>query len=161
MLHVACSWGLWRPRMPAACRRWQALMVVMDNRPFPELRQIVRNMSDDRIWVYAEWVSPRGCILQKNLGLSKSNCILRKGRMGPCITKQSWHGRPSSHSAAHTQVWLLGAQHCQPNPGFSFKRRVLFMSGPGHCLTCCRSTISMPLRRVMHGIRITTTSYTT
>jgi hypothetical protein len=29
----------------------------MDNRPFPDLRHIVRDADDERIQVYAEWVS--------------------------------------------------------------------------------------------------------
>jgi hypothetical protein len=29
----------------------------MDNRPFPDLRHIVRDAADDRIEVFAEWVS--------------------------------------------------------------------------------------------------------
>ncbi|PNH00307.1 hypothetical protein TSOC_013878 [Tetrabaena socialis] len=37
--------------------RWEAMLVVMDNRPFPELRRIVRQLNDSRIWVHAEWVN--------------------------------------------------------------------------------------------------------
>ncbi len=37
--------------------RWEALLLVMDNRPFPELRRIMRDINDSRIWVQAEWVS--------------------------------------------------------------------------------------------------------
>ncbi|EFJ52303.1 hypothetical protein VOLCADRAFT_102964 [Volvox carteri f. nagariensis] len=37
--------------------RWEALLVVMDNRPFPELRRIVRELNDSRIWVQAEWIN--------------------------------------------------------------------------------------------------------
>lgn len=33
------------------------MLLVLDNRPFAELRETVRNTQDDRIWVYAEWVS--------------------------------------------------------------------------------------------------------
>lgn len=29
----------------------------MDNRPFPDLRHIVRDAADERIQVFAEWVS--------------------------------------------------------------------------------------------------------
>lgn len=39
-----------------ACR-WQALLLVMDNRPFPDLRHIVRDAEDERVQVFAEWVS--------------------------------------------------------------------------------------------------------
>jgi hypothetical protein len=41
-----------------ACR-WHALLLVMDNRPFPDLRHIVRDADDERIQVFAEWVSIR------------------------------------------------------------------------------------------------------
>ncbi|KAG2428579.1 hypothetical protein HYH02_014281 [Chlamydomonas schloesseri] len=36
---------------------WEALLIVMDNRPFPELRKIVREANDSRIWVHAEWIN--------------------------------------------------------------------------------------------------------
>lgn len=32
---------------------------MLDNRPFPELRKIVRELNDPRIWVHAEWVRAR------------------------------------------------------------------------------------------------------
>ncbi|KAF6263567.1 hypothetical protein COO60DRAFT_1282230 [Scenedesmus sp. NREL 46B-D3] len=38
---------------------WTALLSVMDNRPFPDLRHIVRDAADDRIDVFAEWISAR------------------------------------------------------------------------------------------------------
>lgn len=37
--------------------KWEALLLVLDNRPFPELRKIVRELNDPRIWVHAEWVN--------------------------------------------------------------------------------------------------------
>ncbi|KAG2500986.1 hypothetical protein HYH03_000808 [Edaphochlamys debaryana] len=37
--------------------RWEAMLLVMDNRPFPELRKIVREVNDSRIWVHSEWIS--------------------------------------------------------------------------------------------------------
>ncbi|KXZ44304.1 hypothetical protein GPECTOR_69g397 [Gonium pectorale] len=37
--------------------RWEAMLVVMDNRPFPELRRIVRDLNDSRVWVHAEWIN--------------------------------------------------------------------------------------------------------
>lgn len=40
--------------------RWEALLVVLDNRPFPELHSIIRELEDDRIWVFAEWVGAWG-----------------------------------------------------------------------------------------------------
>ena len=36
---------------------WVAQLIVLDNRAFPDLRYIVRDLKDDRVWVYAEWVS--------------------------------------------------------------------------------------------------------
>lgn len=36
---------------------WEALLVVMDNRNFPDLRDFVNGLKDDRVWVYAEWVA--------------------------------------------------------------------------------------------------------
>ena len=31
--------------------------MVMDSKPFGDLHQILQEVSDDRIWVFAEWVS--------------------------------------------------------------------------------------------------------
>ena len=43
--------------------RWEAILVVMDSKPFMELAQILQDLNDDRIWVFAEWIgsnfSPR------------------------------------------------------------------------------------------------------
>lgn len=39
--------------------RWHALLLVMDNRPFPDLRHIVRDADDERVQVFAEWISAR------------------------------------------------------------------------------------------------------
>ena len=30
---------------------------MMDNKPFGDLHQILQELADDRIWVFAEWVS--------------------------------------------------------------------------------------------------------
>ena len=35
---------------------WEALLLVMDNRPCPDLRAVVRAARDDRVRVFAEWV---------------------------------------------------------------------------------------------------------
>lgn len=32
-------------------------MVVLDDRPFPDLQKLVASKGDDRIWIFAEWVS--------------------------------------------------------------------------------------------------------
>jgi len=32
--------------------------VVLDSRPFPDLAQILQQLDDDRVWVFAEWIGP-------------------------------------------------------------------------------------------------------
>ena len=44
--------------------RWEALLVVLDSRPFPDLRQVVADAADDRIYVFAEWVSTLGIVVR-------------------------------------------------------------------------------------------------
>ena len=39
--------------------RWEAILMVMDSRPFQELSQIVQETGDDRIWTFAEWNGPQ------------------------------------------------------------------------------------------------------
>lgn len=53
----------------------------MDNRPFPELRRIVRDINDSRIWVQAEWVRPYRTVLRSSI----TSCIGtgRNGSSGP------------------------------------------------------------------------------
>lgn len=41
---------------PPACR-WEAVFVVMDDKPFQDLHHILAEFNDDRLWVFAEWVS--------------------------------------------------------------------------------------------------------
>lgn len=52
-------------RSPATCfpfpilvctHSWDAQLIVLDNRPFPDLRHLVKDMRDPRIRVFAEWV---------------------------------------------------------------------------------------------------------
>ena len=38
--------------------RWEAVLVVLDSRPFPDLAQILQQLDDDRVWVFAEWIGP-------------------------------------------------------------------------------------------------------
>eukprot|EP01023_Acetabularia_acetabulum_P013725 TRINITY_DN16639_c1_g2_i1.p1 TRINITY_DN16639_c1_g2~~TRINITY_DN16639_c1_g2_i1.p1 ORF type:complete len:415 (+),score=54.24 TRINITY_DN16639_c1_g2_i1:48-1292(+) len=38
---------------------WEAILMVMDQKPFHDLHHIVRNMSDDRIWIFAEWIGSK------------------------------------------------------------------------------------------------------
>jgi hypothetical protein len=37
-------------------RSWEAVLLVLDSRPFEDLHHIVEDFEDDRIWVFAEWV---------------------------------------------------------------------------------------------------------
>ena len=37
-------------------QRWEAVLIVADSRPFPDLQQIVMEHNDTRIWVFAEWI---------------------------------------------------------------------------------------------------------
>jgi hypothetical protein len=37
--------------------RWEAVLLVADSRPFDELHALVSSLKDERIWVFAEWVS--------------------------------------------------------------------------------------------------------
>ena len=37
--------------------RWEAVLLVADSRPFPELHHILLDLNDTRAWVFAEWVS--------------------------------------------------------------------------------------------------------
>ncbi|DBB10253.1 TPA: hypothetical protein ACH3X3_001818 [Trebouxia sp. C0006] len=39
-------------------RKWEAVLVVLDSRPFPDLAQILQQLDDDRVWVFAEWIGP-------------------------------------------------------------------------------------------------------
>jgi hypothetical protein len=52
--------GTPRPNRRLRARRWEALLLVMDNRPFPDLRHVVRYNDDSRVHVFAEWVSGGG-----------------------------------------------------------------------------------------------------
>lgn len=38
---------------------WEAILVVADSKPFPQIHDVVESMNDDRIWVFAEWVRRR------------------------------------------------------------------------------------------------------
>jgi hypothetical protein len=35
---------------------WEAVLLVLDARPFEDLHHIVQDFHDDRIWVFAEWI---------------------------------------------------------------------------------------------------------
>ncbi len=39
--------------------RWEAVLLVLDSRPFEDLHHIAEEFKDDRIWVFAEWVRHR------------------------------------------------------------------------------------------------------
>ena len=38
------------------CRSWEAILIVADSKPFPEMHRIIRQLEDKRIWVFAELV---------------------------------------------------------------------------------------------------------
>lgn len=38
---------------------WEAVFVVADKKPFPELYTILESMNETRGWVFAEWVRMR------------------------------------------------------------------------------------------------------
>ena len=38
--------------------RWEAIVMVLDSRPFPDLAHILQKLDDDRLWVFAEWIGP-------------------------------------------------------------------------------------------------------
>ena len=40
-------------------RRWEALLLVMDSRPFYQMPHILSGLGDGRIWVYAEMIDER------------------------------------------------------------------------------------------------------
>jgi hypothetical protein len=37
--------------------RWEAVLLVADSKPFPDLHHILLDLNDTRAWVFAEWVS--------------------------------------------------------------------------------------------------------
>jgi len=43
------------------CCSWEAVLLVLDARPFEDLHHIVEEFQDERIWVFAEWVRAPGC----------------------------------------------------------------------------------------------------
>ncbi len=40
------------------CCRWEAILVVMDSRPFENLSQVLQEIGDERVWTFAEWIGP-------------------------------------------------------------------------------------------------------
>lgn len=38
--------------------RWEAIVMVLDSRPFPDLTHMLQKLDDDRVWVFAEWIGP-------------------------------------------------------------------------------------------------------
>lgn len=41
---------------------WEAVFVVVDKKPFPEMYTIIENMNETRAWVFAEWVRVLMCV---------------------------------------------------------------------------------------------------
>lgn len=42
----------------ACAVRWEAVLIVLDSQPFPDLAHILQSLDDDRVWVFAEWIGP-------------------------------------------------------------------------------------------------------
>lgn len=56
---------------------WEAVFVVVDKKPFPELYTMIENMNETRAWVFAEWVRVQMCavLLQSMYNVSFSCCV--------------------------------------------------------------------------------------
>ena len=44
-------------------RRWVARFVVLESRPFSELRRMLKDYNDERLAVYGEWVRDARCLM--------------------------------------------------------------------------------------------------
>jgi hypothetical protein len=58
----------------AATCSWEAVLLVLDSRPFEDLHHIVEDFQDDRIWVFAEWVRAGMCLLPAQELLIRHRC---------------------------------------------------------------------------------------
>lgn len=58
--------------------RWEAVILVMDGAPFPELHSIVAGSDDPRIWVFAEWVRSWGPGVQQGSCSTSQVCSCRR-----------------------------------------------------------------------------------
>ena len=38
--------------------RWEAIITVLDSRPFSDLAHMLQQLDDDRVWVFSEWIGP-------------------------------------------------------------------------------------------------------
>ena len=45
--------------IPCRLCSWEAVIVVMDSKPFHDLAAILNRLQDHRIWVFAEWIGPQ------------------------------------------------------------------------------------------------------
>jgi hypothetical protein len=78
----------------------------MDNRPFPDLRHIVRDAADDRIDVFAEWVS-------SSIASRVSQHPVRFPLKRPCVSHALLTGvallqhQAAAGSVGHAQPMLL------------------------------------------------------
>jgi hypothetical protein len=85
--------------LPSPPLRWVALLLVMDNRPFPDLRHIVRHNADARVRVFAEWVRARGrCRRAGGHGQPQSTSL---GGTGSAAKPTAPPLHPPQISAAH------------------------------------------------------------
>lgn len=44
----ACAWGGWG--------RWEAIVIVMDGKPFEDLPAILQRVNDERVWMFADHI---------------------------------------------------------------------------------------------------------
>ena len=76
------------PMLPAVCR-WEAVLLVLDSRPFEDLHHIVQDFDDDRIWVFAEWVRSL-----PDRAAPGRHAVCRRPRNSFCLVRHAetcWH----------------------------------------------------------------------
>lgn len=55
---------------------WEAVVIVLDRKPFEELAQIIDSFKDDRIWAYAEWIGQQYASKEDGVWLAGYHGIL-------------------------------------------------------------------------------------
>jgi hypothetical protein len=88
--------------------RWEAIFLVMDDKPFLDLHHILSEFKDDRLWVFAEWVS--GGLAAWELALALMTCCSRR-MLGRGRVMLAWQaaGRHPIHAQEGCQrvdAWL-------------------------------------------------------
>jgi len=61
----------------------------MDNRPFPDLRHVLRYNDDARVQVFAEWVSRRRSLWRGGVDRSAAAAFKARGRCGAELTPRT------------------------------------------------------------------------